>query len=127
MNGAGATRVRGEGASALVDLLQRVWLDQASEPEATAELRRVMSQQVFTSRLSSDLRTDTIRISGKTGTYLHLRHEIGVIESREDNTHGPSRVAIAALTSSTRRASIAQDIDLAIGAAARDAFEALRD
>lgn len=110
-------------AAALVDLLQRVWLDQVSVPSATAELRRLMGKQVFTNRLSSDLRTDTVRISGKTGTFLHLRHEIGVIESTDG---AGDRVAIAALTRSTRRASVAQDIDLAIGAAARDAFEALR-
>ncbi len=94
-------------------------------PAATAELRRLMSLQVFTHRLSSDLRTDTVRVSGKTGTFLHLRHEIGVVESEEG-----TRVAIAALTRATRRATIAHDIDLAIdlaiGAAARSAFEALR-
>ncbi|WP_020578692.1 serine hydrolase [Actinopolymorpha alba] len=108
-------------ATALVDLLQRVWLDQISQPSATAELRRIMALQVFTQRLSSDLRTDTVRVSGKTGTFLHLRHEIGVVETDSDD-----RIVIAALTRSTRRASIAADIDLAIGAAARSAFEALR-
>jgi beta-lactamase class A len=108
-------------AAALVDLLQRVWLDQISEPAATAELRRLMGMQVFTQRLSSDLRTDTVRVSGKTGTFLHLRHEIGVVQADSGD-----RVAIAALTRSTRRASIAPDIDLAIGTAARSAFEALR-
>ena len=108
-------------AAGLVDLLQRVWLDQVSEPSATAELRRLMALQVFTHRLSSDLRTDTLRVSGKTGTFLHLRHEIGVVEADSGD-----RVAIAALTRSSRRASTASDIDLAIGAAARSAFEALR-
>lgn len=109
-------------AGALVDLLQRVWLDQVSEPSATAELRRLMGAQMFANRLASDLRTDTLRVSGKTGTFLHLRHEAGVIEA--DVAGG--RVAIAALTRATRRASMAQDVDLAIGAAARDAYEALR-
>jgi beta-lactamase class A len=108
-------------ASGLLDLLQKVWLDQVSTPAATAELRRLMALQVFTQRLSSDLRTDTVRVSGKTGTFLHLRHEIGVVEADSGD-----RIAIAALTRSTRRASIAADIDLAIGAAARSAFEALR-
>lgn len=108
-------------ADALVDLLQRVWLDQVAVPEATAELRRVMGLQVFTQRLSADLRTDTVRVSGKTGTFLHLRHEIGVVEAETGD-----RVAIAALTSSSRRAKLAGDIDLAIGTAARSAFEALR-
>ncbi|WP_031464233.1 serine hydrolase [Sciscionella sediminilitoris] len=108
-------------AAALVDLLERVWLDRIARPEATAELRRIMGAQVFTQRLSADLRADSVRVSGKTGTYLHLRHEIGVVE-----TDSGDRIAIAALTRTDRRASIAPDVDLAIGAAARAAFEALR-
>lgn len=108
-------------ATALVDLLQRIWLDRISRPSATAELRRLMGLQVFTHRLSSDLRADTVKVSGKTGTFLHLRHEIGVVESESGD-----RVAIAALTRSHRRASTANDIDLAIGSAARAAFESLR-
>lgn len=108
-------------ATALVELLEQVWLDRISHAGATAELRRLMALQVFNQRLSSDLRTDTVRVSGKTGTFLHLRHEIGVVTADSG-----SRVAIAALTRSRRPANIAHDIDLAIGAAARSAFEALR-
>lgn len=108
-------------ATALVDLLQRVWRDDIAHSAATAELRRLMGLQVFTHRLASELRADTLRVSGKTGTFLHLRHEIGVVESESGD-----RVAIAALTRSGRRANLAPDIDLAIGTAARHAFEALR-
>ncbi len=108
-------------ALALTDLLHRVWLDDIATPAATAELRRIMGLQVFAHRLSSDLRADAITVSAKTGAFLHLRHEIGVIESDSG-----SRVAITALTRSNRRALIAQDIDLAIGSAARSAFEYLR-
>jgi beta-lactamase class A len=108
-------------ARALTDLLHRVWLDDIATPAATAELRRLMGMQVFTHRLSSDLRADAMTVSAKTGAFLHLRHEIGVIESDSGG-----RVAVAALTRSNRRASVAQDIDLAIGAAARSAFEYLR-
>lgn len=111
------------GSSAdLVALLQRVWRDEISDPSATSELRRLMALQLFTHRLSSDLRTDTIRVSGKTGSFLHLRHEIGVVESASGD-----RVAIAALTRSARPAAIAPDIDLAIGDSARTAFDELRD
>ncbi|MFE9453740.1 serine hydrolase [Streptomyces sp. NPDC006739] len=108
-------------ATALVDLLGRVWRDEIAHPEATAELRRLMGAQVFTQRLASELRADTLRICGKTGTFLHLRHEIGVVEAESGD-----RVAMAALTRSGRRANLAPDIDLAIGIAARRAFEALR-
>jgi beta-lactamase class A len=108
-------------AAALVDLLERVWRDEIADPRATAELRRLMAHQVFTQRLSSELRADTLRISGKTGTFLHLRHEIGVVEADTGD-----RIAIAALTRADRRARLAPDIDFAIGISARDAFEALR-
>ncbi|MEU6096942.1 serine hydrolase [Streptomyces sp. NPDC047079] len=108
-------------ATALVDLLERVWRDEIAHPGATAELRRLMGMQVFTQRLASELRADTLRVSGKTGTFLHLRHEIGVVEAESGD-----RVAMAALTRSDRRANLAPDIDLAIGIGARQAFEALR-
>jgi beta-lactamase class A len=109
----------------LVTLLQRVWRDEISDPRATAELRRLMGMQMFSHRLASDLRSDTIRVSGKTGSYLHLRHEIGVVES-VDAGGGAARVAMAALTRTARPAAIAPDVDLAIGDAARTAFDELR-
>ncbi|WP_328540508.1 serine hydrolase [Streptomyces sp. NBC_00344] len=108
-------------AAALVDLLERVWRDEISRPGATAELRRLMGLQVFTQRLASELRVDDLRVSGKTGTFLHLRHEIAVVEAGSGE-----RVAMAALTRSARRARLAPDIDLVIGIGARRAFEALR-
>ncbi|MFC7869058.1 serine hydrolase [Streptomyces murinus] len=108
-------------AAALVGLLRRVWGDEIAVPGATAELRRLMGCQVFTQRLACELRADSLRWSGKTGTFLHLRHEIGVVEAESGD-----RVAMAALTRADRRAGLAPDIELAMGAAARDAFEALR-
>ncbi|MER8030108.1 serine hydrolase [Streptomyces bauhiniae] len=108
-------------AEALVSLLERVWRDEISEPGATAELRRLMGLQVFAHRMASELRADSLTYSGKTGSFLHLRHEIGVVEADSGD-----RVALAALTRADRRASLAPDIDLAIGVAARRAFEALR-
>jgi beta-lactamase class A len=112
-------------AADLVALLQRVWRDEISERGATAELRRLMGMQMFTHRLASDLRSDTLRVSGKTGSYLHLRHEIGVVETVAPDPNR-ARVAIAALTRTGRPAAIAADVDLAIGDAARTAFEELR-
>jgi beta-lactamase class A len=108
-------------ARSLVDLLADAWLDRIADPGATAELRRLMGMQVFTQRLAGDLRSDTVRVAGKTGTFLHLRHEVGVVESSDG-----ARVAIAALTRCSRPATVAADVDLAIGAAARMAFESLR-
>ncbi|AOR30157.1 serine hydrolase [Streptomyces fodineus] len=108
-------------AAALVELLRRVWCDEVAVPAATAELRRLMGLQVFTHRLASELRADSLRWSGKTGSFLHVRHEIGVVEAESGD-----RVAIAALTRADRCAGLAPDVDLAIGVAGREAFEALR-
>ncbi|MGW5334274.1 serine hydrolase [Streptomyces bauhiniae] len=108
-------------ARALVSLLERVWRDEISHLTATAELRRLMGLQVFAHRMGSELRADSLRYSGKTGSFLHLRHEIGVVEADSGD-----RVALATLTRADRRACLAPDIDLAIGVAARRAFEALR-
>jgi beta-lactamase class A len=112
-------------AAELVTLLERVWRDEISGPGATAELRRLMGLQVFAHRLASDLRSDTLRISGKTGSFLHLRHEVGVVESVSARGRS-TRVAMAALTRTARPAAIAPDVDLAIGDAARTAFDELR-
>lgn len=108
-------------ASALVDLLQRVWADDIAVAAATAGLRQRMSQQLFWHRLASDLRTDSYRISSKTGSFLNLRHEIGVVEADSGE-----RIAIAALTRCSATVRVNQGVDLAIGAAARRAVEALR-
>jgi beta-lactamase class A len=107
-------------AAACVELLQRIWTNQISTAAACATVRAAMRRQVFTHRLSADLRVDEIVVAGKTGTFLNLRHEIGVVE------HGGTRVAVAALTSSNRAARLQADVDLAIGRAARTAFESLR-
>lgn len=104
---------------ACVDLLERVWRDEIAKPEATAMLRETMAKQVFTHRIAADLLADDIRLAGKTGGFLTLRHEIAVV------THPGGRVAIAALTDSDRTARIQNDVDLAVAATARDAVEAL--
>jgi beta-lactamase class A len=116
-----ATQSTAANAHSLVDLLERVWTDRVSTPGACARLRDAMAHQLFTHRLSSELRADSIRVSGKTGSFLNLRHEIGVVESGDG-----SRVAMAALTRSSLAAVTQQNIDLAIGAAARTAFDYLR-
>lgn len=107
-------------AYALVDLLTGIWLDSVAVSEATAVIRDLMGRSAFQHRLASDLQADDIAVAAKTGTFLNQRHEIGVV-----STHG-SRIAIAALTESSRRAAVQQDVDLAIGAAARTAVELLR-
>lgn len=61
-------------------LLQLLWTDQAADPQACAEARRIMGLQVWSHRLSSGFPRDDLKISGKTGTIGIVRNEIGVVE-----------------------------------------------
>lgn len=107
-------------AAALADLVCRIWTgDIDAAEDACAAVRDAMYRQLLSPRIGADLQADDIRIAGKTGSFLTLRHEIGLVE------YGSSRIAVAALAASERTARIQQDVDLAIGAAARDAVEAL--
>lgn len=105
-------------AAGCVDLLQRIWQDTVATPQATAFVRDRMARQLHRNRLGADLVADDIHLAAKSGTFLNLRHEIGVV------TQGRTRVAMAALTQSHRTARQQPDVDLAIAAAARDALEA---
>ena len=107
-------------APALVSLLERVWTDRIGNPWATRELRTLMGRQIYTHRLASELQTDDFAVAAKTGTFLNLRHEIGVVR-----TNSGDQIAIAALTRSRQRALVQQQADLAIGAAARTAVALL--
>lgn len=107
-------------ASALVSLLVAIWSDTVAHPDATAMVRDFMGRSAFQHRLASELQADDIAVAGKTGTFLTQRHEIGVV-----STHG-SRIAIAALTESSRPSAAQPDVDAGIGAAARTAVELLR-
>ena len=62
------------------------------ETRSAAAARRLMGMQLFTYRLASDRRLDTIRVSGKTGSDPHPRHEIGDVESVEGGARGGGRL-----------------------------------
>lgn len=81
-----------------------------------------MGRQVSTRRLAAELRSDSVTISGKTGSFLNLRHEIGVAESETGDV-----VVLVALTRSTVPAFIQPRVADAIGAAARDSVDLLRE
>jgi beta-lactamase class A len=116
------TEANSGSARGLVGLLERIWLDRISTPEVTAELRRLLGYQVMRHRLAGELNVDGIRVSSKTGTFLNLRHETGVVETDTGDV-----IAIAALTVSSVAAFTQPEIDWAIGSAARRAVELLRD
>ena len=114
-----AERANAASADALVHLLERIWNDDIAASGVTATLRERMGHQVGRMRMGPDLETDAASFRSKTGTFLNLRHEAGVLE-----TEG-QRVAVVALTAS-RVPSFAQpEAEAAIGQAARWATDAL--
>ncbi|HLS64325.1 MAG TPA: serine hydrolase [Ruania sp.] len=109
-------------AAALVRLLADIWTDQVATPAATAQLRDLLGSRVTADRLGLELASDRIRVRSKTGTFLHSRHEAGVVEIGDGE-----RIAVAALTESSVPAMVQPEVDRAIGRAARLAVECLRD
>ncbi|WP_408899163.1 serine hydrolase [Nocardioides sp. R1-1] len=110
-------------ARVLVDLLARVWSDQVASPPACARLRSALGRQLVRHRLAVELVSDQVRVHSKTGTFLDLRHEVGVVEIGGEQ---PQRVAVAVLTRSAIPAAVQMEAELAIGHAARLAVQAVR-
>lgn len=91
-------------------LLAAIWRDEAATPESCSAVRRLMGLQVWPHRLTAGFPADDIRVSGKTGTLLGLRHEVGVVEYPDGH-----RYAVAVYTQSASRASHQPHVDAAIG------------
>jgi beta-lactamase class A len=91
-------------------LLQLLWTDQAADPQACAEARRIMGLQVWSHRLSSGFPRDDLKISGKTGTIGIVRNEIGVVEFPDGR-----RFAAAVFTRSHRYGYRQPKVDALIG------------
>ncbi|MBE1488269.1 serine hydrolase [Plantactinospora soyae] len=90
------TRANTGSARAFVDLLHALWRRPSTIHETTAaRVRALMGDNMLRQRLAPDFTSDASRWSSKTGTLLHLRHEMGVV----DHVDGQS-YAVAALTAS---------------------------
>ncbi|MWB99970.1 serine hydrolase [Agromyces seonyuensis] len=107
-------------ARALVDLLELIWGDRLS-PTVAAELRGLLAENLLRHRLAPDLESDDARWHSKTGTFLHLRHEVGVLEHADGG-----RFAIAVLSESSVPAYRQPGAEQALGAAARVLHDELR-
>ncbi len=94
-------------------LLAAIWRDEAATPTSCQALRRLLGLQVWPHRLSAGFPSDDIMVSGKTGTLLGLRHEVGVVEYPDGH-----RYAVAIYTQSASRAAHQPHLDAAIGRAA---------
>ncbi|WP_299053661.1 serine hydrolase [uncultured Nocardioides sp.] len=108
-------------ARAVADLLAAVWSDAVAAPEVCARVRDAMRRQLTSHRIAPELATDAVRVATKTGSFLNLRHDAAVVEA------GEQTVVVVALTESRVLVTADPGADLAIGRAARWAFEALRD
>jgi beta-lactamase class A len=106
-------------ARALVDLLTDVW---ASTEDWAGRLRTLMGYNLLRHRLAPDLESDAARWSSKTGTFLTLRHEIGVLEHDDGQ-----QVAVAVLSESRVAARVQPAAEAALGAAARRLHDVVRD
>lgn len=100
-------------ARALADLLQLLWTDGIGT-EVSAELRHMLNGNVMRHRLAPDFSSDTASWSSKTGSFMHLRHEAGVVEHIDGGA-----LIVVALTRSREAAADQAVAEQAIGYAAR--------
>ncbi|MGV9385429.1 serine hydrolase [Nonomuraea sp. NPDC003707] len=104
----------------ITTLLGLIWRDQAGPPEACAEVRKVMGEQIWPHRLAAGF-PDEVKVSGKTGTLWGIRNESGVVEYPDGK-----RYAVAVFVRSDVIRSRLPAADAAIGRAARLAVDRLR-
>ncbi|MDT7572826.1 MAG: beta-lactamase class [Actinomycetota bacterium] len=101
-------------------LLAAIWSDEAGEPAACAEARRVLALQLWPHRLTSGF-GDEVVVAGKTGTLPSIRHEAGVVTYPDGGSY-----AVAVFTRTAGFEARRPDVDRSIGRAARLAVEELR-
>ncbi|RKS09081.1 beta-lactamase class A [Nocardiopsis sp. Huas11] len=89
------TRANSGTARAFVDLLQALWTPSAITPQVAERVRELMAGNVLRHRLAPDFSSDASQWSSKTGTLLHLRHEMGVVEHADGQAF-----AVAVMTAS---------------------------
>lgn len=109
-------------ARSWVDLLAAIWNERGVRPAVAHRLREHLHGNVIRHRLAPDFASDASTWASKTGTLLNLRHEIGVVEHADG-----SRFAVAALSASEVAASTQPAAEAALGTAARELHDRLRD
>jgi len=115
------TRASIATARACADVLQLLWTPSVVDPGVARRVRDHMAAGVHRQRLTPDFVSDASRWSSKTGTLLHLRHEMGVVE--HDDGQG---FVIVALTESEVAAVHQPQAEAAMAHAARYLRDALR-
>ncbi|MEE1802956.1 serine hydrolase [Streptomyces sp. NPDC101062] len=115
------TRANSGTARAFVELLQALWTPSAVHPEVSARLRTLMGDNLMRQRLTPDFSSDASTWSSKTGTFMNLRHEIGVVEHADGQSF-----AVAVLTESRVPASTQPGADALMAQVARRLRDHLR-
>ncbi len=64
-------------------LLAAIWWEEAASPEACRDMRRMLTLQVCRHRLAAGFPDDEVRVAAKSGTFMNLRHEVGVVGGRQ--------------------------------------------
>jgi len=100
-------------------LLGAIWADEAASADDCAEMRRIMSLQVWPHRLTSGF-ADDASLSAKTGTLPGIRNEAGVVAFADGREY-----AVAVFTRARTFEYRLPAVDAAIGTAARLAVDAL--
>ncbi|MEW1584348.1 serine hydrolase [Micromonospora vinacea] len=89
------TRANTGSARAYVDLLHALWRPSTIHETTAGRARALMGDNLHRQRLAPDFTSDASRWASKTGTLLHLRHEVGVVDHADGQSY-----AVAALTAS---------------------------
>jgi beta-lactamase class A len=108
-------------ARAFVDLLHALWRPSSIQAATAARVRALMGDNLHRQRLAPDFTSDASRWSSKTGTLLHLRHEIGVVDHADGQSY-----AVAALTASRVPAAAQPGSEATMAQVARSLHDHLR-
>lgn len=103
-------------------LLTSIWRDEAASAEACREMRRLLTLQVCRHRLASGFPEAGYRVAAKSGMFMTVRAEAGVVEGPDGG-----RYAVAVFARCTRAELLDPAADAVLGVAARLAVDQLRN
>ncbi|GAA4164053.1 serine hydrolase [Gryllotalpicola daejeonensis] len=106
-------------ARAFADLLTSLWAGGIEETVA-APVRELLGANMFQQRLAPEFTSESSTWSSKTGSFLHLRHEAGVVQHRSGE-----RYAVVVLARGSTSGAFHPTADQAMGRAARELHDAL--
>ncbi|WP_018785795.1 serine hydrolase [Micromonospora sp. CNB394] len=115
------TRANAGSAQAFADLMHALWRPSTILSSTAERVRALMGDNLHRQRLAPDFSSDASRWSSKTGTLLHLRHEVGVVEHADGQSY-----AVAALTASRVPAATQPGSEATMGQVARSLHDYLR-